>query len=205
MDKPFHCACLFIMTRRELLYVLQTRISQCRLAAYPAAKQRVLSLLLWALFFIAAGILHTMRAENDPPTPLRLAARPDVSLTEKRPDLGEAEKLALFVTEKITDKSRTSPGKWLTGNWDPADPALLDAPPTRLSLRLAGTLTGSEDRTIAIVAQNDQQQSVRTGELLSSTPARVIRIAEDRIVIETSGEYATVHFAPERPQGNLTK
>lgn len=180
------------MTRQEMIFSLQTRFSVWYLAITPFTGKRLISLLPWALLIISAGILHTMNSDNE--TPFRLSPRSELVLPDNGPGL--SSKLPLFVPKVATSEQGSSRGKWLTANWHPGDPALLDAPPTRLSIRLTGTLTGSEDRNMAIISQNDQQQSVRPGEMLSSIPVKVIRIAEDRIVIETSGEYATVHFTP---------
>ena len=189
------------MTQRELVFSIQTWFSRYCLAVAPPTGKGLMSLLPWSIFVIAAGVLYYMPTADD--VPVRTTQHHEVFSHETGKDV--AHQLPLFINEGKQDDTRFSMSKWLTSKWHSDDVALLDAPPTRLGITLTGTLTGSEDRTLAIVAQNDYQQSVRPGDVLRNIPAKVIRIAEDRIVIEISGEYATVHLASVRTQGKNTK
>lgn len=187
------------MTRSAIIYAAQTWLSNQRLN--PAFTNNDLSALLpWAGFACAALILVNVQStDSDDELTLNTTSQ---SVAENVFHSNVVEVLPLF---NPAPQAESATDKWRTDNWLSDDPVLLTAPPSNLPVRLIGTLYTGDETSIAVIEHAGRQQSVRTGDRIHMLPAQLVRVAQDRIVIENNKQYATVHFQPQGRQENKEK
>lgn len=98
----------------------------------------------------------------------------------------ELKRLHLFSAE-TTDASGAL---YRVGYLAADDPLLFHAPRSKLTARIVGVLSSNmHEKSIAIIEQNKRQNSYTQGEKLLDNNAVVIRIFEDRIIINHQGYY----------------
>lgn len=104
----------------------------------------------------------------------------------KEHDTVELKRLSLFSPE-ATD---TPANPYRVGYLASDDPLLFQAPRSSLPARLVGVLSSSmHENSIAIIEQNKVQNSYSQGEKLPENHAVVIKIFDDRVIINHQGYY----------------
>ncbi|HHL2560675.1 TPA: type II secretion system protein N [Yersinia enterocolitica] len=142
-------------------------------------------------------ILILLRIEHHP-LPLWLSTTDDnaeihVPETDKNNIKGhqaaELKRLHLFSAE-TTD---TADNPYRVGYLAADDPLLFQAPRSSLTARVVGVLTSSiHEKSIAIIEQNKRQNSYSQGEKLPENHAVVIKIFDDRVIINHQGYYESL-------------
>lgn len=75
----------------------------------------------------------------------------------------------------------------------PPKAVAIDAPRTRLNVQLTGVLASNDpNRSIAIIANNNLQNSYGPGEVIDGTQARIRMIYPDRVILELQGRDETL-------------
>ncbi|MGE4802337.1 type II secretion system protein N [Yersinia hibernica] len=98
----------------------------------------------------------------------------------------ELNRLNLFSAAE--GNSRVNP--YRVGYLTVDDPLLLQAPRSNLAVNLVGVLSSSlHEKSIAIIEQNKRQNSYVQGEKLPENQAVVIKIFDDRVIINRQGYY----------------
>ncbi|WP_227739358.1 type II secretion system protein N [Yersinia artesiana] len=142
-------------------------------------------------------ILILLRIEHHP-LPLWLSTAADNSETyvpEKNKNnikghqTAELKRLHLFSAE--TTDAADNP--YRVGYLAADDPLLFHAPRSSLTARVVGVLTSSiHEKSIAIIEQNKRQSSYSQGEKLPENHAVVIKIFDDRVILNHQGYYESL-------------
>ncbi|HDL6961241.1 TPA: general secretion pathway protein GspC [Yersinia enterocolitica] len=101
----------------------------------------------------------------------------------------ELKRLSLFSAE-ATD---ASDNPYRVGYLAADDPLLFHAPRSNLAVRVVGVLSSSiHEKSIAIIEQKKHQSSYSQGEKLPENHAVVIKIFDDRVIINHQGYYESL-------------
>lgn len=145
-------------------------------------------------------ILILLRIEHHP-IPLLLSTTVDNSETHvlethkdsiKGNQIAELKKLSLFSAETAD----ASDNPYRVGYLAADDPLLFHAPPSNLAARVVGILSSSiHEKSITIIEQNKYQSSYSQGEKMPENNAVVIKIFDDRVIINHQGYYESLLLA----------
>ncbi|MGH1595767.1 type II secretion system protein N [Yersinia proxima] len=171
--------------------IIRDYLHSLGLAKYLNTKVRNIVAALLLLILILLRIEHH-------PLPLWLSTTDDNAETHapetyksgiKGNETAELKKLNLFSTETVD----ASDNPYRVGYLAADDPLLFQAPHSRLTARLVGVLTSSiHEKSIAIIEQNKHQSSYSQGEKLPENHAVVIKIFDDRVIINHQGYYESL-------------
>lgn len=101
-------------------------------------------------------------------------------------------------------QSGTKTSAYAVTRWSADDPQLYNAPRSSLSLQVSGILSSSNPlKSHAIINSGQQQFMVSVNDILDGTPARVIRIFPDRIILAHQGRYESLVIAQEAQTNSL--
>lgn len=152
----------------------------------------LLALVLIALIAhqLITGIFPVWQAPSRPTHPAT-PQLPAFRVPAAAYDATALRQLKLF--QPVQKADNDAPTLWQVGSLAPDDPRLMQAPPTKLPLRLTGVLSnGHCAASLAIIEHNRHQESYSCGDILPVSGAELVAIFPDRILVSYQGNYQTL-------------